>query len=1187
MAAEFHKSGWMRGSPSGFTIVALVIILIGGRYFWLYAERPAHRQEIAAAYGSVGLFYGNPETDSAGKHIIFVETSDRGYGVFLTDTATKRKTIICDENGSGLWGDNFDLHVWPWAPDDSAFIYSKEGDIFVCDSATGKSIAELSIPAYVKSLIWLAPDAFLCVGIDGVLYQFEKKANGTWRRKGSADSREDGLILRSTGGTASASANETDINNAFDQNESTDWFLDKVSASVWLQYQFTGPAWAITQYKLVSSMKDENADPRDWELLGSNDGINWTVLDVRTNQTFDARMESKRYVFSNQTPYQFYRLHITATAGGSSRGVRLAEFQLWSEDTLNTASASAEHTPRETAAAAFDGSIATQWFNDNAGSTGWLQYRFGGDVGWALTHYSLTSADDVPDRDPMDWQLQASNDGATWVNLDTRQGEIFSSRLQTKSYSFANTTPYRIYRLNITANKSGSAYGLQLAEFDLGIHELMARAKNPDIGLVLRSTNGMGVANSSVRGTKADNVFDQNEMASWSSGKPSLPVWLQYRFDGPVWAITQYKLVSSTNNASADPRDWQLLASNDGNDWVVLDTRTNEIFTDRLQAKRYALPNLTPYRFYRLNITADAGQTNSGVCLAKLQLWSEDTPDKATASAENAPSESAAKAFDGTADTKWYNAGAASTGWLQYQFGGGAAWVVTQYALTSGNDVPGRDPKDWQFQASNDGDDWTNLDTRTGETFTDRSQTRSYSFANDTPYRFYRLNITANQGGTGSALQLAECNFGPNIVLTNVNSSVAANPIMNDSSFIWDSFADAFSLTALSSNTIAWGQGNSIYSLNLNYNTPTLLLDSQIMQSANTTLQSFSYSKETKQFLLSCTQDGKDVLYQVSAEDPSSGLQPITLTAPIQNAVWLNDSDHDGWVGQQNNSLMIQENASPVPMGYLSHANIDSFTMAPNGRQVFLLGTVSNEPSAGIWQYDLISTQLQCVVPYSDHPSPYVGRVDHLNKSVQLPSGDILDYDIFMPNDFYKHPHRKYPLVIGDTYFGNIVNGAHGRLWVPAIAACDAYVVIVNRRNWNDGIQQWGDDVMAVYNQLLENRLGIDKHRVFLFGVSAETEYVSEFATKSPGLWRGILFLNPTGLPDFSRSPKKQQRPGILISAGSEEHEEDRFKKYQADALMSGALVEFTIGAGQGHHFVGNAAQLERTKAMVHFIFDE
>jgi hypothetical protein len=129
----------------------------------------------------------------------------------------------------------------------------------------------------------------------------------------------------------------------------------------------------------------------------------------------------------------------------------------------------------------------------------------------------------------------------------------------------------------------------------------------------------------------------------------------------------------------------------------------------------------------------------------------------ASASTDNPPNETAAKAFDSSTSTKWFNANGGSAGWLRYYFGGPAKTVI-RYDLTSANDVPGRDPKNWQFQGSQNGTTWTTLDTRTGETFASRFLTRQYNFNNTNPYAYYRLNITANNGDP-SGLQLAEMAF--------------------------------------------------------------------------------------------------------------------------------------------------------------------------------------------------------------------------------------------------------------------------------------------------------------------------------------------------------------------------------------------------------------------------------------------
>ena len=143
-----------------------------------------------------------------------------------------------------------------------------------------------------------------------------------------------------------------------------------------------------------------------------------------------------------------------------------------------------------------------------------------------------------------------------------------------------------------------------------------------------------------------------------------------------------------------------------------------------------------------------AGTGKENVCGA---LTSDGS---ATASSVGSVGETSSKAFDFNASTKWYAGDNTKTGWLAFQFPGTTAYAVHSYSLTSAGDVPGRDPSAWQLQGSNDGGVWGVVDQRTGEVFARRLQTNSYTSANTTAYRWYRLLVTANSGAT--ALQLAE-----------------------------------------------------------------------------------------------------------------------------------------------------------------------------------------------------------------------------------------------------------------------------------------------------------------------------------------------------------------------------------------------------------------------------------------------
>ncbi|MFD4555416.1 GH92 family glycosyl hydrolase [Streptomyces sp. NPDC058469] len=109
---------------------------------------------------------------------------------------------------------------------------------------------------------------------------------------------------------------------------------------------------------------------------------------------------------------------------------------------------------------------------------------------------------------------------------------------------------------------------------------------------------------------------------------------------------------------------------------------------------------------------------------------------------------------DGESGTKWLTF--EPTGWVEFDLDKPAK-IVT-YALTSANDFAERDPKDWTLSGSTDGKDWKTLDTRSGESFADRFQTKSYDLAEPAEYQHFRLDITKNNGASG-ILQLADVQF--------------------------------------------------------------------------------------------------------------------------------------------------------------------------------------------------------------------------------------------------------------------------------------------------------------------------------------------------------------------------------------------------------------------------------------------
>lgn len=73
----------------------------------------------------------------------------------------------------------------------------------------------------------------------------------------------------------------------------------------------------------------EDIRAKDWQLLGSNDGNSWVVLDSRSGQVFEGRNQTKIFKTGNTTAYTYYKRVVLATNGcGFSGGGRVMQNQM-------------------------------------------------------------------------------------------------------------------------------------------------------------------------------------------------------------------------------------------------------------------------------------------------------------------------------------------------------------------------------------------------------------------------------------------------------------------------------------------------------------------------------------------------------------------------------------------------------------------------------------------------------------------------------------------------------------------------------------------------------------------------------------------------------------------------------------------------------------------------------------------
>ena len=246
-----------------------------------------------------------------------------------------------------------------------------------------------------------------------------------------------------------------------------------------------------------------------------------------------------------------------------------------------------------------------------------------------------------------------------------------------------------------------------------------------------------------------------------------------------------------TVDGGTDPAVWQNTA-------VLGQRRSGQLIhtpTNLAPATRY---------HFRFEATNSAGghwaeQSNSTTTLP-LSI----PPSGGTVTASSSAT-SPALAFDNLPATSWQTAAEHPTGAVTYQFAGGAAFRVTDYALVSAADFPARDPRDWQLLGSYDGTAWVLLDSRSEQFFSNRGQVLEFGFVNNTAFKFYRLEVTANAGDP-DFLQLAELKlYGPNLTpdTTGPVITVPADIVVSGSSNGATVTFEASAVDAVSGNAVA------------------------------------------------------------------------------------------------------------------------------------------------------------------------------------------------------------------------------------------------------------------------------------------------------------------------------------------------------------------------------------------------
>ena len=539
-------------------------------------------------------------------------------------------------------------------------------------------------------------------------------------------------------GTITTSFAMTDLDAIVDDNllSSCNGAIEEGS-EVLIQYQSPSPMH-INGYQFFSG-NDRNGDPKGWSLQGSNDGENWETLHNEPDTTFS--VQAQRYFAEVQTSKAYTHFRLLFELNEAQTSISISEWQLLGrciDDTDLTA----------------DGGTITEGYEpliDHVGTTVFTApvtavYQTSGI--YTLTAYSITT--EAASEAPVTWKLEGSMTGSSWKVIDQQKEAVFPYDGCTNIYRVNPDASYLYYRLSVTGE------GAKLTQWQL--------FGKPDYGTYYADVTTIATILASDGSDIGALIDDDGKTCATISGTD---MHLDIAVPLPVRPLG-FSFVNS-NDAQFDPQAITLYGyEDDGTETQIATKEMN--FAARGSRLTYTVSSTKVFKQFRLAITESEGNS---VRLADFELYgtviaeADDpgllAPTSVEATAEGVSRTELIDRISDSSRSTAYRTNFTEPVSITYTFDQPVS--INAYSITAKDELA-RTPADWTLEVSNDGTTWTELDRRTGETFSQKYATQFYfndqsslpanrlSTNGAQEWSKYRLTVTATNGS--NQLQIGE-----------------------------------------------------------------------------------------------------------------------------------------------------------------------------------------------------------------------------------------------------------------------------------------------------------------------------------------------------------------------------------------------------------------------------------------------
>lgn len=552
--------------------------------------------------------------------------------------------------------------------------------------------------------------------------------------------------------------------------------------------------------------------PETMSVYGSNDNINWTA--IATNVSLvntSGRYNQNIAITGANNFYKAFRFDFNQTSGSDANvppisilgyeGTLIDNFYYdFLMPKISAASDGYDVSSNSSAMSSTSGSVYNLLNETNQSYT---MVRSDTSTNWEIVYtmpeakkicgiYLQTSLDD---QSPTLLTIYGSADSNTWTQIskldDNALYQAKAGYNEDYVYLFNQSAAYRYYKIVASASYSGTYFTLRtlqlitkkpsaINEFDTIIPALSSNSQD---GYVVSCTN--------TDDGPYYQLFDGNpntlSSGHYDNGEWSINIQLP-----TATAINGICLISRMDNYYYQAAyAFTVQGSNDNDTWTVLDTENlgSSFWQYKGQLATFTFANTTAYLYYRIVCTASGGNgefcgfgevglTTNGAMpnvnwtedIYVVPVMASDSQDGYVASASTYYSSSYApwKAFDRTAnasDDCWATLSTSDGSgncdeWLQIQLP--TAQIVNILNLVAKSGYSGQMPRDFTFEGSNNGTDWTTLLTQTDQSY----ENKTWEFTNSTAYLYYRLATTKIAAGNSNPV-VFEMNLIERITHTN------------------------------------------------------------------------------------------------------------------------------------------------------------------------------------------------------------------------------------------------------------------------------------------------------------------------------------------------------------------------------------------------------------------------------------